>query len=101
MTGIDRNERFRHTSGSTTALVPRGSGSTRPDAALLLILTVAFMVVLDFSIVNVALAVDRARAPCRRNLCAMGDHRLRHNLWRPSRPRGANWPTCSADVECS
>ena len=38
---------------------PAPSGHRR--LALALILTAAFMVVLDFSIVNVALAVDRAR----------------------------------------
>jgi len=51
---VSLTEKASLTTRSTT--VRDKSRPTRPDAALLLILTVAFMVVLDFSIVNVALA---------------------------------------------
>ena len=61
-------------------------GSRRPGLALGLILAVAFMVVLDFSIVNVALAaIDASCTPTPPR--SVGDHGLCHHLRWPSGPR--------------
>ena len=71
-----------------TKATDRGEGLSR--TALVVVLSAQLVVVLDFSIVNVALPVHCRRVSCLIDVGAMGGHRLRRHLWWSPRSRWAS-----------